>query len=366
MITTEKTTAVNSVSLFDQISTESHEQMAFCYDEDTGLRSIIAIHSTVLGPALGGTRMWPYETDQSAITDVLRLSRGMTLKASITGLNLGGGKAVVIGDSRTDKSEALWRRYGKFVDGLNGRYITAEDVGTSTKDLEYIAMETRHCAGLPEHMHGGGDPSPVTAYGTYLGMKASAKEVWGTDSLAGKKVLVQGVGHVGTHLVDLLVKEGAVVFVSDIRDDKLAQITRRFKVNVVKPADVYDADVDIYSPCALGATLNDDSIPSLKCAIIAGAANNQLQNEDRHAEMLRDRGILYAPDFLINAGGLINCYAELDGYDRARAMATCGNIYARTHEIFDLARKRGITTHQAAVDIALERVNAIAKLNARM
>lgn len=367
MITTDtKTAAMNSVSLFGQIASGGHEQVAFCYDADSGLRSIIAIHSTILGPSLGGTRMWLYESDQAALTDVLRLSRGMTLKAAISGLNLGGGKAVIIGDSRTDKSEALWRRYGKFVDGLNGRYITAEDVGTSVRDLEFIAMETRHCAGLPEHMNGGGDPSPVTAYGTYLGMKASAKEVWGNDSLSGKKVIVQGVGHVGAYLVDLLVKEGAHVSVSDIREDKVSAITKEFKVKVVKPEDVYDADMDIYAPCALGATLNSETIPGLKCLIVAGAANNQLKDEDRHGEMLRDRGILYAPDFLINAGGLINCYVELDGYDRARAMATCENIYDRTHEIFSVARSQNITTHQAAEDLAMQRVNAIAKLNARM
>jgi leucine dehydrogenase len=367
MITTDmKTSAVNSLSLFTQIAAESHEQVAFCYDADTGLRAIIAIHSTVLGPSLGGTRMWPYASDQEALHDVLRLSRGMTLKAAITGLNLGGGKAVIIGDSRTAKSEALWRRYGQFVDGLNGRYITAEDVGTSTKDLEYIAMETRHCAGLPEHLNGGGDPSPVTAYGTYLGMKAAANEVWGKDSLSKKKVLVQGIGHVGTSLVELLVKDGAEVLVSDIREDKLSDITRKFKVTAVKPDDVYDADMDIYAPCALGATLNDDTIPALKAFIVAGAANNQLKDEDRHGEMLRDRGILYAPDFLINAGGLINCYAELDGYDRNRAMATCENIYDRTIEIFERARQQGITTHQAAEDLAMQRVNAIAKLNTRM
>ena len=367
MITEDVRTSSNTrVSIFDQIASDSHEQVVFCYDPDTGLRCIIAIHSTVLGPALGGTRMWHYESDQQALTDVLRLSRGMTLKAAVTGLNLGGGKGVVIGDSRTDKSEALWRRYGQFVESLGGRYITAEDVGTSIKDLEYISMETRHCTGLPEAMGGGGDPSPVTAYGTYLGMKAAAREVWGKDELAGKKILVQGIGHVGANLVELLVKENADVSVSDIREEKLADITRQFKVKVVAPEDVYDYDMDIYAPCALGATLNDDTIPALRCIIVAGAANNQLKDESRHGEMLRDKGILYTPDFVINAGGLINCYAELDGYDRNRAMATCENIYDRTLDIFSLARHQGTTTHSAAETLALQRIESISRLNTRM
>lgn len=346
-----------SASIFDQIAVDSHEQVVFCYDQDTGLRSIIAIHSTTLGPSLGGTRMWPYASDQDALTDVLRLSRGMTLKAAITGLNLGGGKAVIIGDSRSLKSEALMRRYGRFVNGLAGRYITAEDVGTSTKDLEIIAKETKHCAGLPESMNGGGDPSPVTAYGTYLGMKASAKEAWGTDSLKGKTVLVQGVGHVGAHLVELLANEGADILVSDIHDDKLARVANQFRVTVIPPDDVYESEMDIYAPCALGATLNDDTIEQLGCVIVAGAANNQLADEDRHGAMLLDKGILYAPDFVINAGGLINCYVELDGYDRARAMSTCENIYDRTLEIFSLAKEEGITTHDAAENLAVRRLD---------
>ncbi|MEM9022325.1 MAG: Glu/Leu/Phe/Val dehydrogenase dimerization domain-containing protein, partial [Bacteroidota bacterium] len=287
-----------------------HEQILFCQDEATGLKAIIAVHNTVLGPALGGTRMWPYDNEQEALRDVLRLSRGMTYKAAISGLNLGGGKAVIIGDSRTDKTEASMRRFGRFVDSLGGKYITAEDVGMTTRDMEYIHMETDHVAGLPESMGGGGDPSPVTAYGVYMGMKASAKEAFGTDSLEGRKVVVQGVGHVGTNLVELLVKEKAQVYISDIFEDKVQAVAHEYKVNVVPNDQVYDIDMDIYAPCALGATVNSATLQRLKCRVIAGAANNQLENEEVHGAALSEMGIIYAPDFLINAGGLINCYSE--------------------------------------------------------
>ncbi|MDH5475724.1 MAG: leucine dehydrogenase, partial [Cyclobacteriaceae bacterium] len=303
-------------SLFGQVSTMGHEQVVFCHDESTGLKAIIGIHNTVLGPSLGGTRMWNYGSEAEALTDALRLSRGMTYKAAITGLNIGGGKAVIIGDANTMKTEAFMRRFGRFVESLGGRYITAEDVNMKTRDMEYIAMETRHVTGLPESMGGGGDPSPVTAYGTYLGMKAAAKKAYGNDSLENKKVAVQGVGQVGMYLVEYLTKEGAKVYVTDIFEDKLLKIAAKHNATVVGQDEIYDLDVDIYAPCALGATLNDDTIGRLKCKIIAGAANNQLENEQKHGVMLMDKDIIYAPDFLINAGGLINVYAEyLGGYN---------------------------------------------------
>jgi leucine dehydrogenase len=345
------------------MSSHGHEKLAFCYDPHTGLKSIIAIHSTILGPALGGTRMWAYQREDDALLDVLRLSRGMTFKASISGLNLGGGKAVIIGDSRKDKSEALWRRYGKFVDSLGGHYITAEDVGTTTADIDYVSMETDHVAGKPEHHGGGGDPSPVTAYGTYLGMKASAKKAWGSDSLSGKTVLVQGVGHVGEYLVELLEKEGAHIGISDIRDDRLKSVSEKHKVEVVDPSNVYDFGMDIYAPCALGATLNEETIPILKCSVIAGAANNQLANEEVDGKRLIERGILYAPDFLINAGGLINCYVELEGYNRDRALKNTEIIYTRTLEIYNRSEEWNLTPQAAAIRIAEERIAAMAKVN---
>ncbi len=358
--------ATADTGIFSQIESRGHEQLVFSYDPHTGLKAIIAIHNTVLGPALGGTRMWHYSSEADAIHDVLRLSRGMTYKSAISGINLGGGKAVIIGNSATDKSEALWRRYGKFVDSLGGKYITAEDVGTSTADMEYVAMETQHVAGLPDYMGGGGDPSPVTAYGTYLGMKAAAKAAWGSDSLSGKRVMIQGAGHVGQYLADLLAKENADLLVADINQANLALITGKHKVTVINPAEVYQTNMDIYAPCALGATLNDDTIPHLTCDIIAGAANNQLKDEVKHGAMLQDRKILYAPDFLINAGGVINCYAELEGYNRDRAYGYTDKIYDRTLEIFQRADTDKITTHEAALRIAQQRIDQMAHVNANL
>lgn len=355
-----------ATGIFEQIARPEHEQVVFCFDKKTGLRSIIAIHNTILGPALGGTRMWNYKTEGDALTDVLRLSRGMTYKAAISGINLGGGKAVILGDPYKDKSEAMWRKYGRFVDSLGGKYITAEDVGTSTADMEYVNMETQFVAGKPAYLGGGGDPSPVTAYGTYLGMKAAAKKALGSDSLTGKKVLVQGVGHVGQYLVEHLTKEQAVILIADINQDNLKATADKYQVEIIDPAEIFSQQMDIYAPCALGATLNDESIPQLTCQVIAGAANNQLKEEAKHGQMLSDRGIFYAPDFLINAGGLINCYAELDGYDRDRAFGYTDRIYDRTLEIFDHAEEESVTTHQAAVRIAEQRIASMADVNSRL
>lgn len=353
-------------SVFEQIASNEHEQLVFFHDKASGLKSIVAIHNTILGPALGGTRFWNYSSEADALNDVLRLSRGMTFKAAAAGLNLGGGKAVIIGDSRKDKSEALFRRYGKFIESLGGKYITAEDVGTNTMDMEYIHMETRHVTGIPESMGGSGDPSPVTAYGTFLGLKASVKEVYGNDSLSGKKVLVQGVGHVGEYLVKLLTEAGATVFISDIFKDRLQYISNKYKVTVTEAQNVYDLDVDIYAPCALGATLNTETIERMKCSIVAGSANNQLEDEEIHGQMLIDKGILYAPDFLINAGGLINVYSELTGYNRNSAMMQTERIYDRTLEVFRIAKTENITTQLAAMKLAEKRMNDIANLNSRL
>jgi leucine dehydrogenase len=342
--------------------TYDHEQVVFCQDNATGLKAIIAIHNTTLGPALGGTRMWMYQNELEALNDVLRLSRGMSYKAAITGLNLGGGKAVIIGDSYTQKSEALFRRFGKFVDSLGGKYITAEDVGISPKDMEYVHMETDSVTGLPPSLGGSGDPSPVTAYGVYMGMKASMKELTGNESLNGKKVLVQGIGHVGEALVDYLVKEGAKVFISDIRDEKLQAIKKQHGAVEIANGNVYEIDMDVYAPCALGATLNDATIHQLKCSIVAGAANNQLANEKTHGKMLADKGILYAPDYLINAGGLINVNSEVEGYGRDRAMELTENIYNTTLNIYKYSKENNILTYQAANKIAEERIAAVGKI----
>ena len=359
---TEKNQDTGMLSVMDQMSSMDHEQVLFCQDKATGLKAIIAVHNTVLGPSLGGTRMWEYKTESEALTDVLRLSRGMTYKSSLAGLNLGGGKAVIIGNSRTDKSEALFRRFGKFVDSLAGKYITAEDVGISTREMEWVALETEHCAGLPEYMGGSGDPSPVTAYGVYMGIKASAKHQYGSDSLNGKRVLVQGVGHVGATLVDLLKKEGAHVMISDIFEDKIAAVVKEHQVEVVPIENVYSVDMDIYSPCALGATVNDETLQELKCSIICGAANNQLADEQIHGQAVKDKGIIYAPDYLVNAGGIINCYWEVIGYNEDAARSQTEGIYDTTLNIFKKSADENIPTYLAANKLAEARIEAIGKV----
>ena len=355
----EMTTDLAENPVISQMSEMDHEQILFCQDADTGLKAIIAIHNTVLGPSLGGTRMWMYSNEMEALTDVLRLSRGMTYKAAVSGLNLGGGKAVIIGDSRKHKSEALFRRFGKFVDSLAGKYITAEDVGISPKDMNWVSMETKHVAGLPGKS---GDPSPVTAYGVYVGMKAAAKHAFGTDSLAGKKVAVQGVGHVGEYLVEYLTKEGAKVFITDIHEDTLANVSKKYGATVVGIEDIYDIDMDIYAPCALGATVNDETLGRLKCSVIAGAANNQLRNEKVHGEAVLNKGIVYAPDFAINAGGLINCYTEVKDLDSAWAMRNAENIYNTIDEILQESRNTKTPTYLVANRIAERRIDAIGKI----
>jgi leucine dehydrogenase len=360
--TLSETSKLNISAVIENMQSGGHEQVVHFYDKSTGLKAIVAIHNTYLGPALGGTRMWNYANEGEALTDVLRLSRGMTYKAAITGLNLGGGKAVIIGDARTQKTEALMRRFGKFVNGLGGRYITAEDVNIGTKDMEYIALETKHCTGLPESFGGGGDPSPVTAYGVYLGMKASAKEVYGKDDLKGKKILVQGVGKVGQTLVDYLIKEEATVYVFDINNDNLKVVTQKHNVIVVEADKMFDLDIDIYAPCALGASVNDDSLARLRCSIIAGAANNQLADEEKHGLMCAEKGILYAPDFLINAGGLINVSIELEGYNRDRAMRKTEHIYDTTLAVFNMAKEAKVTTIQAAKLTAERRIEEIGRI----
>ncbi|HLK96337.1 MAG TPA: Glu/Leu/Phe/Val dehydrogenase dimerization domain-containing protein [Hymenobacter sp.] len=353
---------VTDTSVFGQIAEHEHEQVVFCHDHETGLRAIIGIHNTVLGPALGGTRMWHYASDMEALNDVLRLSRGMTYKAAISGLNLGGGKAVIIGDAKTLKTEALLRKFGRFVKNLNGKYITAEDVNMTTKDMEYIRMETSHVAGLPESMGGSGDPSPVTAYGTYMGMKAAAKKAFGSDSLTGKRIAVQGVGHVGTYLLEHLQKEGAQLVLTDYYEDRALEAAARFGARAVGLEEIYDQNVDIYSPCALGATINDDTIARLRCQVIAGCANNQLKNENVHGPALVERGIVYAPDFLINAGGLINVYSEVVGGSRQTAFTQTEKIYDFTTQVLTKAEQEHSHPQAAAIRQAEERIAALGKV----
>jgi leucine dehydrogenase len=342
-----------------QMGVYDHEQLLFCNDNATGLKAIIAVHNTVLGPALGGTRMWMYNNEMEALNDVLRLSRGMTYKNAISGLNLGGGKAVIIGDSRTMKSEALMRRFGKFVNSLGGKYITAEDVGISPIDMNWVNMETDHVVGLPGKS---GDPSPVTAHGVYVGMKACAKAQFGSDSLAGKKVAVQGVGHVGEYLVKSLAKEGAEVFITDIHEDTLKRVANAYGAKVVGLDEIYDIDMDIYAPCALGATINDNTLGRLKCSIISGAANNQLANEKIHGQAVVDKGIIYAPDFALNAGGVINCYSEVKSLPAEWAMNKAEEIYTTIGNIVARSKSENTPTYQIANKMAEERIQSVGKI----
>lgn len=362
MLEIKATETVREGSIFGQITTMDHEQLVICNDEATGLKALIGIHNTTLGPALGGTRMWPYASEEEAITDVLRLSRGMTFKNALAGLNLGGGKAVILGDPKL-KNEAFLRRFGRFVQSLGGRYVTAEDVNMNTSDMEFIGLETRHVTGLPEIKGGGGDPSPVTAYGVYMGMKAAAKKAFGSESLAGKRIGVQGVGQVGKYLIDYLVKEGANVLVTDIFEAKLQAVAKKTGAQVVDPNVIYDLEMDIYSPCALGATINDETIDRLKCAVIAGGANNQLKDEAKHGRILIEKGIVYAPDFLINAGGVINVGAEyLGGYNRDTVYKQTEKIYDTCLGILDKSEKENIPAQQAAIEAAKARIEAIGRV----
>jgi len=358
-----KESSQSSLGVLSQMFDLEHEQVLFCQDKEVGLKAIIAVHNTICGPALGGTRMWNYNNEQEALRDVLRLSRGMTYKNAISGLNLGGGKAVIIGDSRTQKNEALFRRFGKFVNSLAGKYITAEDVGISPSDMNWVSMETKHVAGLPGKS---GDPSPVTAYGVYMGMKAAAKSQYGSDDLSGKKIAVQGVGHVGEYLVGHLAKEGAQVYISDINKDTLSHVSHTYGAKVVGLDEIYDVDMDIYAPCALGATVNDETLSKLKCSIIAGAANNQLANEDIHGKALIERGIVYAPDFLINAGGVMNCYAEVYGINEAEVKTMCENIYNTTLDIIETSKSTGTPSYAIANQKAEERLRTIANIKKYM
>jgi len=344
--------------LFQAMGEHGHEQVSFFWEPSTGYRGIIAIHDTTLGPALGGTRFWNYASDAEALTDVLRLSRGMTYKAAVAGLNLGGGKSVILGDNKTTKREALFRAHGRHVQSLGGRYITAEDVGTSTADMEFIRAETEHVTGL---IGKSGDPSPVTAYGVYQGMKAAAKHRWGTDSLTGKTIALQGCGHVGYYLCKLLHGEGAKLVVTDIDAQRVKTVVQDFGAAAVSADEIYAQKADVFAPCALGAVINDTTIPKLKVAIVAGAANNVLA-EDRHGDELERKGIAYAPDYVINGGGLINVNAELHGWSMERARAKAGEIYDTILRVYEIAGEEKIPSYRAADRLAQQRIDAIAKV----
>ncbi|HET7152712.1 MAG TPA: Glu/Leu/Phe/Val dehydrogenase [Candidatus Kapabacteria bacterium] len=344
------------MALFEHIERRDHEQVVFCSDKSAGLKAIIAIHSTALGPSLGGVRMWQYASDEDALRDVLRLSRAMTYKAAVAGLNLGGGKSVIIADPKKDKTEYLLRAFGRFVEGLAGRYIAAEDMGTGEDDMRLIRMETKHVTGVSSKLGGAGDPSPVTALGVYVGMKASAHHTYGSDSLAKKTVVVQGAGHVGQHVIRHLRKEGATVFVSDIDTERVDAICKETGATKLAADKVFSQDCDILCPAAFGGVLNDETIPQLKCKVIAGAANNQLGEEKKHSAMLEQRGILYTPDYVINAGGLISVANERHGIPQEQSLKEAESIYNILLRIFELSKQQHVPTIVASNSIAEERI----------
>ncbi|MBM7598036.1 leucine dehydrogenase [Virgibacillus halotolerans] len=348
------------MEIFNYMEEYDYEQLVFCQDKNSGLKAIIAIHDTTLGPALGGTRMWTYKTEEEAIEDALRLAKGMTYKNAAAGLNLGGGKTVIIGDPKTDKNPEMFRAFGRYIQSLNGRYITAEDVGTTVQDMDTIHLETDYVTGISPEFGSSGNPSPVTAYGIYKGIKAATKEAFGSDALEGKTVAVQGVGNVAFTLCEHLYKEGAKLIVTDINKDAVQRAVDAFGAEAVDPDDIYGVECDIYAPCALGATINDDTIPQLKAKVIAGSANNQLKTPE-HGDMIYEKGIVYAPDFVINAGGVINVADELNGYNESRAMKQVETIYDSLTKIFEISKRDNVPTYVAADRMAEERIESVRK-----
>lgn len=355
-LATLKTSEGDSImEIFNYLERYDYEQLLFCQDKQSGLKAIIAIHDTTLGPALGGTRMWTYASEEEAIEDALRLSKGMTYKNAAAGLNLGGGKTVIIGDPRKDKNEEMFRAFGRYIQGLNGRYITAEDVGTTVEDMDLIHEETDYVTGISPEFGSSGNPSPVTAYGVYRGMKAAAKEAFGSDSLEGKVIAVQGVGNVAYNLCRHLNEEGARLIVTDINKESVNRAVETFGAKAVNPDEIYGVDCDIYAPCALGAVINDGTIGKIKAKVIAGAANNQLK-EPIHGDQIHEKGIIYAPDYVINAGGVINVADELKGYNRERALKKVEGVYDSIERVIEIAKRDKIPTYKAADRMAEERI----------
>ena len=349
------------MGMFNTMERLDYEQLVFCQDKASGLKAIICIHDTTLGPALGGTRMWNYQTEEEAIQDVMRLARGMTYKNAAAGLNIGGGKTVILGDSRTEKSEELFRALGRFVQGLGGRYITAEDVGTNVQDMDWVRLETQFVTGVSSSYGSSGDPSPMTARGVWRGIKAAAYEVYGSANLSGKTIAVQGLGHVGRYLAQHLANEGARLIVTDLNSEAVRQVVNETGAMAVNPEEIYGVECDIYAPCALGAVINDLTISQLKCRIVAGAANNVLA-EEKHGVQLHELGILYAPDYVINAGGVINVADELEGYNYERALKKVEGIYDNLTKVIAIAKRDHIPTYQAADRMAEERIEKIGRV----
>jgi len=348
------------MEIFEYLQKYDYEQLVICQDQTSGLKAVICIHDTTLGPALGGTRMWDYACEEDAIFDALRLARGMTYKNAAAGLNLGGGKTVIIGDSRTQKNEELFRAFGRYVQSLNGRYITAEDVGTTVQDMDWVHLETDFVTGVSS-CGASGDPSPMTARGVWRGMKAAAMEAYGSDSLSGKTIAIQGLGHVGYYLAKHLHEEGAKLIVTDIHDDLIKRVIDEIGATAVRPDEIFGVKADIFAPCAMGAVVNDQTISQFKFQIIAGAANNVLK-EEHHGDKLHELGILYAPDYVINCGGVINVADELDGYNYDRALKKVEKVYDNVAKVLKIAKEFKIPTYIAADRMAEQRIERIGRI----
>ena len=343
------------MEIFRELAVDKHEQVVFCSDGVSGLRSMIAVHDTTLGPAIGGVRMYPYASEEDALKDVLLLSKAMTYKAAACGVNLGGGQGVIVGDPNKDKTEILLRAFGRFVNGLNGRYITAEDLGTTVEDMEIVRYETRFVAGLSRAVGGGGDPGPVSAIGVYYGMLACVEKVFRDRDFSRRSIVIQGLGNVGYSLAQRLSGEGAKLFVTDVIVSKVKQATEEFKAEAIDPEQVLEVEADIFCPCALGGVISRKNIDRIKAKIIAGAANNQLE-DDQLGDLLQEKSILYAPDFVIGAGGLINVVNELEGYNQERALKQASGIYDMLVRILKKAESESISTLEAANRLAQERI----------
>ncbi|KRG70983.1 Glu/Leu/Phe/Val dehydrogenase dimerization domain-containing protein [Pseudoxanthomonas dokdonensis] len=346
--------------IFETLDTSGHEQVVFCHNPDAGLKAIIAIHSTVLGPALGGVRMRTYADSDMALTDALRLSRTMTYKNALAGLSVGGGKAVIIGDSTQEKTEVLFRAFGRYVDSLGGRYITAEDVGTDVNDMENVYRETEYVVGVHQVHGGSGDPAPFTAYGALQGLMASLSRKFGNEEIGRYSIAVQGLGHIGMELVKLLRERGAKLFVTDLRSDLVEMAVEEYGAEAVKPDEIYDLPVDVFAPCAMEYSINEQTLPRLKAKVICGTANNQMSHVT--GDEAAKRGILYAPDYAVNAGGVMNVSLEIDGYNRERAMRMMRTIYHTVNNIFNVSERENIAPQYAADRIAENRIRSIGKL----
>lgn len=348
------------MKLFNKLEEYDYEQLVVCQDKSSGLKAFIAIHDTTLGPALGGARILDYETEEEAIEDALRLARGMTYKNAALGLDLGGAKAVIMGDPKKIKSEELFRAFGRFVEGLNGRYITAEDMNTTTQDVDWIKKETDYVVGFDG---GSGNPSPITAYGVFRGIQAAINEIYGSDDLNGRSVALQGLGTVGRPLAELLYEAGVKLYVTTRDQGKIDKAVEELGAIAVGLDEIYGVECDVFSPCARGAIINDKTIDQLKCKIIAGSANNQLA-ESKHGDILEEKGILYVPDYIINSGGVINVTADIFGkeYNRENALANTAKIYDACKKVFEIAKRDSIPTYKAADIMAEERIAAVSRV----